>query len=94
MMREIVVPVEEGGEGRIDGELKLSGRMLYAADVPVPDVLHAAVLRSPYPHARIDAIDTAGAERLPGVRGVLLGSDVAEYPVSYTHLTLPTICSV
>src|SRR5215472_13500335 len=77
MMREIRLPVEEGREGRIDGKLKIGGRMLYAADVPVPDLLHAAVLRSPYPHARIDAIDTRPAERMPGVRCVLVGNDVA-----------------
>ncbi len=78
MTREILVPIEEGGEGRIDGELKVEGRMLYAADVPVPDVLHAVVLRSPYPHARIDAVDTSAAERMPGVRCVLVGRDVPE----------------
>ncbi len=78
MTREILLPIEEGREGRIDGELKVEGRMLYAADVPIPDVLHAVVLRSPYPHARIDAIDTSAAERMPGVRCVVLGRDVAD----------------
>ncbi len=78
MRREILVPIEEGHEGRIDGELKIAGRMLYAGDVPLPDVLHAVVLRSPYPHARIDSIDTAAAERMPGVRCVLVGRDVGE----------------
>src|SRR5712692_5430905 len=78
MTREILVPIEEGREGRIDGELKVGGRMLYAADVPVPDVLHAVALRSPYPHARINAIDTSAAERMPGVRCILVGRDVAD----------------
>lgn len=78
MAREIVIPIEDGREGRIDGELKVGGRMMYAADVPVPDVLYAAVLRSPYPHARIDAIDTSTAEGMPGVRAVLVGRDVAD----------------
>lgn len=78
MTREVLVPVEEGRDGRIDGDLKLAGRMLYAADVPVGGCLHAAVLRSPYPHARIDAIDTSAADRLPGVHAVLTGADVAD----------------
>jgi xanthine dehydrogenase molybdopterin-binding subunit B len=69
--REILVPIEEGRGGRIDGELKVEGRMLYADDVPVADVLHAVALRSPYPHARIDAIDAAASERMPGVRCVV-----------------------
>ncbi|HET9001657.1 MAG TPA: xanthine dehydrogenase family protein molybdopterin-binding subunit [bacterium] len=78
MIRDILVPIEEGRQGRIDGELKVGGRMLYAADVPVPDVLHAVALRSPYPHARINAIDTSAAERMPGVRCILVGRDVAD----------------
>ncbi len=78
MTREILVPIEEGREGRIDGELKVGGRMLYAADVPVRDVLHAVVLRSPYPHARIDAIDISAAARMPGVRCILVGRDIAD----------------
>jgi CO/xanthine dehydrogenase Mo-binding subunit len=78
MARDILVPIEEGREGRIDGELKVGGRMLYAADVPVPDVLYAAVLRSPYPHARIDGIDASRAGGMPGVRCILTGQDVAD----------------
>ncbi len=78
MRREILVPIEEGHEGRIDGDLKIGGRMLYAGDVALPDVLHAVVLRSPYAHARIDSIDTAAAERMPGVRCVLVGREVGE----------------
>jgi len=54
---------------------KLLGRALYAGDLKMPGMLHAKVLRSPYPHARIVRIDTAAARRLPGVRLVLTGAD-------------------
>ncbi|MDP6620247.1 MAG: xanthine dehydrogenase family protein, partial [Nitrospinota bacterium] len=48
----------------------------YAADLYVAGMLHAAVLRSPHPHARIRSIDTAEAEALTGVHGVLTAKDV------------------
>jgi CO/xanthine dehydrogenase Mo-binding subunit/aerobic-type carbon monoxide dehydrogenase small subunit (CoxS/CutS family) len=53
-------------------------------DAAVPDaaVLHVAVLRSPHPHARITAIDTATAEAAPGVHLVLTHRDVP--PVAYS----------
>jgi len=47
MTREIHVSIEEGREGRIDRELKVGGRMLYAADVPVPDVLQQPASAAP-----------------------------------------------
>jgi 2-furoyl-CoA dehydrogenase large subunit len=37
---------------------------------------YAAILRSPYAHAWIRRVDTAAAEKLAGVRGVLTGADV------------------
>ncbi|HMN22793.1 MAG TPA: molybdopterin-dependent oxidoreductase, partial [Ottowia sp.] len=44
-----------------------------------PGTLHAAVLRSPHAHALLGAIDTAAAERAPGVRAVLTGKDIADW---------------
>ena len=54
---------------------KLNGRALYAGDIKLAGMLHAKVLRSPYPHARIVRIDTAAARALPGVRLVVTGAD-------------------
>ena len=51
------------------------GTEQYTMDHDVAGLLHLAVLRSPLPHARIVAIDTAAAERLPGVRLVLTHRD-------------------
>ena len=45
---------------------------------PVAGLRHAAILRSPHPHARIRAIDTSRAERLPGVSGVVTGAQIAQ----------------
>lgn len=56
---------------RLEGREKVTGRAQYASDVRLPGQLYARVLRSPLPHARITAIDTAAAEALPGVHAVL-----------------------
>ncbi|MGT2427962.1 xanthine dehydrogenase family protein molybdopterin-binding subunit [Cupriavidus basilensis] len=47
---------------------KVLGRAVYAGDIKQAGMLHAKVLRSPYPHARIVRIDTSAARALPGVR--------------------------
>ncbi|MCO4890876.1 xanthine dehydrogenase family protein molybdopterin-binding subunit [Cupriavidus sp. WGtm5] len=55
---------------------KVMGRAQYAGDLKLPGMLHAKVLRSPHPHARIVRIDTAAARALPGVKLVVTGYDV------------------
>ena len=55
---------------RQDGAEKVTGRARYGADVNLPGLLHARVLRSPHAHARIKSIDTSKAEAMEGVRGV------------------------
>lgn len=44
---------------------------------PVGHLAHAAILRSPHGHARIKRIDTRAVEVMPGVIGVVTGSDIA-----------------
>lgn len=63
------------GIPQVTARAKVLGRAVYAGDIRLPGMLHAKVLRSPYPHARIVAIDTAAARALPGVRAVLTGDD-------------------
>ena len=47
---------------RPDGLDKVTGRAKYGADFNAPNMLHAAVLRSPHAHARITKIDTSKAK--------------------------------
>src|SRR5258707_3880955 len=55
----------------------LSGYGRYADDLPVPNgTLHAHVIRSPHPHAKILHIDAVAALALPGVAAVITGEDV------------------
>lgn len=60
---------------QVTARAKVLGRAQYAGDLKVAGMLHGAVLRSPYPHARIAAIDTSAALALPGVKAVLTGAD-------------------
>ena len=54
----------------------LVGQGKFVDDIKLPNMKHAAILRSPYPHAWIRGIDTSEAEKLSGIRGVLTGEDV------------------
>jgi carbon-monoxide dehydrogenase large subunit len=55
----------------------VTGNGLYTADVVLPNMVHAAFLRSPYAHARIKSINTEKAKALPGVIAVVTGKDIA-----------------
>jgi 4-hydroxybenzoyl-CoA reductase alpha subunit len=63
---------------KIDGRAKATGRARYTADLSLPGMLHAKILRSPYASARIRGIDTSAAEVLDGVHGVITGADLPE----------------
>jgi aerobic carbon-monoxide dehydrogenase large subunit len=62
---------------RVEDRRFLLGRGRYLDDIVRPHQAHAAMLRSPHAHARIRAIDTATAARLPGVLAILTGADLA-----------------
>ena len=71
------------GPGRIgavarrgDTIRRARGEIRYTANLSLPRMLHAKLLRSPYPHARIVRIDAARALALPGVAAVLTGEDL------------------
>jgi carbon-monoxide dehydrogenase large subunit len=62
---------------RPNAERLLQGRGVYVDDLRPPRLVHAAFLRSPYAHARIKRIDSAAAERLPGVVRIVTAADLA-----------------
>jgi CO/xanthine dehydrogenase Mo-binding subunit len=65
----------------------LTGRVEFIDDVVLPRMLHCAILRSPFPHARIAKIDTREAEALPGVVAVVTGEDALRW--SHPAVTAP-----
>jgi len=65
---------------RTDANPKVTGRALHVGNIEMPGMLHVAVLRSPYAHARITRIEKSKAEALEGVAVVLTGADIAKMP--------------
>ena len=60
---------------RVDGALKATGAARYTYDISLPGMLYGAILRSPYPHARIKSVDLSRARRLSGVRAAIRMDD-------------------
>jgi CO/xanthine dehydrogenase Mo-binding subunit len=69
-------PVIGGSQTRVDAADKVTGAARYAEDVKMPGLLHAAPVRSPYPHARVLQVDPCPAARLHGVVRVLTAADI------------------
>jgi aerobic carbon-monoxide dehydrogenase large subunit len=62
---------------RFEDPKLVTGHGSFVGDITLPDVLHAAVFRSPYAHARIRSVDASAARRLPGVVAILTAADIA-----------------
>jgi aerobic carbon-monoxide dehydrogenase large subunit len=58
----------------------ITGEAKYLDDVRIPGMLYAAILRSPYAHAKINSIHTDKAAKLPGVVAVFTGQDFKDLP--------------
>ncbi|MGE0851083.1 MAG: xanthine dehydrogenase family protein molybdopterin-binding subunit [Hyphomicrobiaceae bacterium] len=65
---------------RPDGEDKVTGRAAFGADFNQPGMLWGRILRSPHPHALIKSINTEKAAALHGVKAVMTGRDLVEFP--------------
>jgi CO/xanthine dehydrogenase Mo-binding subunit len=65
---------------RVDANEKVAGNAVYGLDVDLPGLLYGAVLRSPFPHARIIEIDAKEAMKAPGIRAVVTGK---EFPFTF-----------
>ena len=62
---------------RVEDARLLTGRGTYIDDLLIPHAQAAAIVRSPYAHAKILGYDVSAALAMPGVAGVLTGADVA-----------------
>ena len=63
---------------RKEDQRLITGRTRWTDNITLPGMLHLAMVRSPFAHARITAIDTSEAEASPNVVAVVTGRDVAE----------------
>ena len=80
-------PVGYGRMLRKEDQRFIRGRGQYVDDVVVPGMLHLAILRSPYAHARIVSIDTSAAIAHPRVKAVVTGEDLAAHNLAW----MPTL---
>ncbi|MEV4633832.1 xanthine dehydrogenase family protein molybdopterin-binding subunit [Rhodococcus coprophilus] len=63
---------------RKEDEHLITGRTRWTDNIVLPGMLHAAILRSPFAHARITHLDVEEAKKQPGVVAVYTGADLAE----------------
>src|SRR5512144_1402414 len=76
---------------RMDALEKVTGQAHYTADVRLPGMLYAAIIRSPVARGRVTRLDLEPALRLPGVRGALTGDDVPNIKLDGVRLLDRTI---
>ena len=63
---------------RKEDQRLITGRTRWTDNIVLPGMLHLAMVRSPFAHARITAIDTDEAKRAPDVVAVLTGADLGD----------------
>ncbi|MFJ2264128.1 aerobic carbon-monoxide dehydrogenase large subunit [Streptomyces sp. NPDC087844] len=70
-------PIGFGRMKRKEDPRFVRGKGRYVDDIKLPGMLHGAVLRSPFAHARILSVDTSAAEAHPKVKAVITGETLA-----------------
>ncbi|MFZ0504054.1 MAG: aerobic carbon-monoxide dehydrogenase large subunit [Chthoniobacterales bacterium] len=65
----------------------IQGKGNYIDDVQLPGMVYGHMVRSPYAHARLKAIRTEEAKKLPGVLAVITGEDLAKANLAW----MPTL---
>src|SRR5438874_813473 len=65
---------------RLEDRPLVTGRGRFIGDIAVPHQLHLRIVRSPYAHAELRAVEVAAALAAPGVVAVWTGADIAELP--------------
>src|SRR5213592_3181350 len=65
----------------------IRGKGTYVDDIVLPGMLHMAIHRSPFAHARIKSIKTEAAQAVPGVVAVVTGALLAQHKLAW----MPTL---
>ncbi|WP_256837762.1 xanthine dehydrogenase family protein molybdopterin-binding subunit [Ornithinimicrobium faecis] len=63
---------------RKEDQRLITGRTKWTDNIQLPGMLHLSMVRSPFAHATITAIDTSEAKAAPGVMAVLTGEDLKD----------------
>src|SRR5258707_3414560 len=80
-------PIGFGRLERKEDARFIRGKGTYLDDIRLPGMLHAAILRSPFAHAKINSIDTSAALAHPGVAAVITAKDLETLGLAW----MPTI---
>ena len=74
---------------------RVRGEARFTADLQLPGMLHTAILRSPYAHARVTRIDLAPALALPGVRAALGPGEAKglEHEAGFAGAPVAAVCA-
>src|SRR5918997_1989344 len=80
-------PIGFGPLKRKEDARFIRGKGTYLDDIRLPGMLHAAILRSPFAHAKINSIDTSAALALDGVAAVITAKDLETLGLAW----MPTI---
>ena len=84
---EQAAPVGYGSMRRKEDARFIRGKGSFIDDIRLRGMLHGAVLRSPYAHARIRSVDTSAAEAHPKVRAVITGATLQDRDLAW----MPTL---
>ncbi|GIK55224.1 MAG: xanthine dehydrogenase family protein [Chloroflexi bacterium] len=79
---------------RVDASGKVTGAALFPGDLTRPQLLHAKVLFSNQPHARMVRMDTRAAEAVPGVIAIFTAADVPVNEYGLTMFDQPVLVGV
>ena len=61
----------------------IQGKGTYVEDLTLPNMLHMAILRSPFAHARIVSVNVDEAQAMPGVVAVVTGELLAQHNLAW-----------
>src|SRR5882757_5476120 len=77
---------------RIDGPFKVSGTAMYASDFHFPDLLYAVPIEATIANGKIHKLDTAAAEKMPGVRAIFHRANIGKIFRSVLGKGMEGIC--
>src|SRR6266704_1085375 len=77
---------------RVDGPLKVSGMAQYASDFHFPDLLYAVPVEATIANGNIRQLDTAAAEKMPGVRAIFHRANIGKIFRSIMGKDMEGIC--
>src|ERR671925_388200 len=77
---------------RLDGSMKVTGKAQYTSDFHFPGMLYAVPVEATIANGRIRKLDTAAAEKMPGVRAILYRENIGKISSSVLEQGMEGIC--